>query len=153
MVAEGVGGFEFTTGSFAFLLRCIAVRGGVAKTLFDRQLVHLRRELMCSSSFIVAIKRRSVGFVDEFVSVLGPLNRALYVFLVYLLSGRELAESCAQFAMPFSQFAMPFSQLLMPFSKSLRTRGGDFIRQLDHETDRSADMPVDWAVFPLPSPH
>ena len=153
MVAEGVGGFEFTTGSFAFLLRCIAVRGGVAKTLFDRQLVHLRRELMCSSSFIVAIKRRSVGFVDEFVSLLGPLNRALYVFLVYPLSGHELAEPCAQFAMPFSQFTMPFSQLLMPFSKSLRTRGSDFIRQLDHETDRSADMPVDWTIFPLPSPH
>ena len=58
--------------------------------------MHLRRWLVCGGSFIVAIERRSVRFVDELVSLLGPLNRTLYVFLVYLLSGHELPQPCGR---------------------------------------------------------
>jgi hypothetical protein len=56
--------------------RRISVCGSVAKTLLNRQLVRLRRKLVCSG-VIVAVNRRSVGVVGELVSLLRLVNRML----------------------------------------------------------------------------
>ena len=147
LAAQGVGDLKFTTGSVAFPLGRVPVRGGVAKTLGDRQLVRLRRKLVSGSSLIVAIERRPVGFVGDRVSLLRPPNRMLHVCVVYLLSANQLPQPLTQFAMPFSQLTMPISQFPVPFSEFLSTHRSDFIRQLGHELDRSSDVRVDHTIL------
>ena len=112
---------------------------GVAKTLLNRQLVRLRRKVVCGSGFVVAVKRHSVGFIGKLVNLLRAQNCMRDVLIAYRLSSHELSMPVSQFAKPFTQFAMPLRQFAMPFREFRGTLGSLVEGQLRHGVDRSPD--------------
>jgi hypothetical protein len=116
VAAESLSDFKFTMCSFALPLRCMLMSRGVAKALFDGELVGVGNALVCSSSFGVGMDGPPMRLTAVLVSFGSPLDGMLGVFRGYRPLGREFAFPLNQFLVPLDQFLMPFKYLLGAFA-------------------------------------